>query len=225
MTTQLKDHRYDFPLPKLGEKKRKAAKVELTDNGYFKVYFPKEVIAMFGLKPDGHAYGTTLNEAVRSFEFKIEDYKNAIQTQDRKRVIVVRFLFNQPYKVGFGHHTQLARTDHGHWNNNAGQYGLALDYEVLWQIGEKIYEVPIQEDNGRIYGPPTYRYSLPFNDRAYNVMDWTEERDQFLFAMVNRLDGLVDQLRAFFGKNMLENMTMAIENGGVMPALPAPEGG
>jgi hypothetical protein len=41
MTTQLKDHRYDFPLETLGEKKRRAAKVELTDNGFFKIYYPK----------------------------------------------------------------------------------------------------------------------------------------------------------------------------------------
>lgn len=222
MTTQLKDHRYDFPLEKLGEKKRRAAKVELTDSGFFKIYYPKEVVEMFGLQQTDHSYGSTIREAVNVFERQIEKYKNTIQAGKREKVIVVRYLYNKPYDQGFGGTYQLQRGDHGHWRDDAGRYGLALDFEVMWRIGDSLYDVPI-DDDGSIFGPPHHRYRYPIADRAYHVLDWTEEREQFLFNMTGTLEGLIRRLNSFFGDDLAANMTKAIASGGGLNALPAPQ--
>jgi hypothetical protein len=223
MTTQLKDYRYDFPLEKRGEKKRRAAKVEVTDNGYFKIYFPKEVVQRFNLSND-YASGSTLNEAIGSFGRQMEDYKNAVQTEKREQVIVVRYLFNKPYDQGFGGTYQLGRKDsHFSHQDDAGRYGLALDYEVLWRIGNGIYEVPIDERNGRVYGEPHHRYHYPIANKAYHVIDWTEEREQFFSKMTMGLENMIARLNQFFGDDLLANMTKAIAAGGGFASLPAPE--
>lgn len=224
MATELKDHVYDFPKEALGEKTRRKAKVRLLDSGYFTIDYPKEVATMFDMAAKhAHAYGATLREAVSMFERKIEDYKNAIQTEKREKVILVQFLFNSPGGSPLQSVVQLSRDDHGHWNDGAGRFALALDYQVLWRIGNAIYDVPI-DDNGRVYGPPHHVKRLPIEDRAYNVIDWTEEREAFLSNMVMSMEGLTQRLRQFFGKDLLANMTRAIESGGGLAALPAPKG-
>lgn len=223
MATELKDHTYDFPKEKIGEKTRRKARVTLEDNGYFKITYPKEVGVMFNID-DKHlyAYGTTLNDAERMFDRQMTDYKNAIQTQKRKKVILVQFLFNSPGGSPLESHRSLKRDDHGHWSDPAGRFALSLDYKVLWQIGESLFDVPIDDRNGRVYGEPHHVKRLPIQDRAYNVLDWTEEREAFLSNMVMSLEGLTGRMRHFFGKNLLENMTKAIATGGGLTALPAP---
>lgn len=227
MATQLKDYRYDFPLEKRGEKKRRAAKVEVTGEGYFKIYFPKEVVAWFSLKTE-YAFARSLGEATGNFNRQIEDYKNAIQTASRKKVIVVTYLYNKPYDDGgFGGTYQLGRSGYtSSFDDHIGKYALALDYEVIWQIGDALYEVPIDGDEatGRVYGAPNLLYRLPVDkSKGKFVLDWTEEREQFFWNMTKGLESMVARLNQFFGDDLLANMTKAIAAGGGFASLPAPE--
>lgn len=224
MSTDLKDHIYDFPKEKIGEKTRRKAKVVLTDAGFFKIDYPKEVAKMYGMADkDAHAYGNTLRDAESMFARRLTDYKNAVQTENRKKVILVQFLFNSPGGSPLESRRSLTRDDHGHWSDPAGRFALSLDYRILWQINESLFDVPIDDRNGHVYGEPTHVKRLPLEDRAYNVIDWTEEREAFLSNMVMSMEGLTSKLRQFFGKNLLENMTLAIATGGGLAALPAPE--
>lgn len=221
MATELKDFRYDFPLEKIGEKKRRAAKVTLSDAGFFIIVYPKEVVAVF--PSADHAYGSTLRDAESMFLRQIERYKNAIQTEKREKVILVQFLYNLPGNSPLESRRQLQRADHGHWRDHAGEYGMTVKYEVMYRINGHLYDVPI-DDDGSIYGAPHHRFTLPINDHAYSVLDWTEDREQFLSRMCYGLEDFIGKMRTFFGSNLLDHMTLAIEKGGnFMAALPAPE--
>jgi hypothetical protein len=221
--TPLADYRYDFPLEKLGEKKRRAAKCRLTASGYFLIDYPPEVVKMFGMAAkDATAYGMTLGEAQATFDRKIGQYKNAIQTEKREKVIVVKFLYNTPGGSPLESVNSLCRADHGKWNDGAGRHALALDYEVMYRIGNALWDVPINDD-GSVTNAPHYRHRYPMEDRAYQVLDWTEEREEFLSRMTLTLDDLVHRLKHFFRGDLLANMTRAIEQGGGLAALPAPE--
>lgn len=227
MATQLADYRYDFPLEDRGKKKRRAAKVEITGEGMFKIYYPKEVIQWFGLKTE-YAFARSLGEATGSFERQIEDYRNAVQTANREKVIVVTYLYNMPYADGgFGGTYQLGRSGYtSAHDDHIGKYGLSLDYEVVWKIGDSLYMVPIDGDEktGRVYGAPHHLYRLPLDqNKGKYLLPWTEEHEQFFSNMVMGLESMTARLNKFFGDDLLANMTKAIAAGGGFASLPAPE--
>jgi hypothetical protein len=155
------------------------------------------------------------------FERKIEDYKNAIQTEKRERVIVVRFLYNKPYDEALEERTNSSEA--------ITVTGKMKPVATLWRSTMRscggsepacsmFRSMTMAASSGRRTTATDSRSGI----KAYHVLDWTEEREQFLFQMVNSLEGLIRRLNGFFGDDLVQNMTKAIASGGGLNALPAP---
>lgn len=185
--------------------------------GVFKIKLPDEVVAIFGCEP--FVWAMTLHEVQNNFARKLELYHAETRSRVAEPMLVIHWAYNKPSKSAsnvYGHRGLGS----GFIGARAPDLGLALAYEVLHKIGNSLFELNIDEDKNAAFAMPSHRMSVKEKDRI--IIPWTQEREAFIANMVDSMTRLIDGCNEFFGKNILENMTKAIESGMGGFMLPAP---
>lgn len=222
-STKVKDYRYKLPGLTLDDAKRKVVAVYLnTDSGIFTMRLPEEVVGILG--GTGIVSDRDMNTCIREFDRLIDKYENTIRTQSAKPVIVIWWVYNKPKPKDAPFNTAVTYQIGGSFSSDrAPDLAMGLEYEVLYQIGNGLYELAVDERNGDVYGKPHHRMSLPAKGRK--VMDWTQEREAFIANMVKSMQGLIERVNHFFAADFIANIDLAIESGASALALPAPPKG
>lgn len=219
--TKVKDYSYKLPGIMLADAVKKKVAVMLSpDSGIFTMKLPEEVASLLG--GNDYVSDRDMNTCIREFDRRIEKFHWIIRTTAAKPVIVIWWAYNKPVPEGspanLRPHVGIGGDS---LRDTEPSTALGLEYEVMYQIGEALYDVHVDEATGQIYGMPHHRMSLPAKGRK--VMPWTEERERFVENMVKAMEGLIDKVQAFFGQAFIENIDRAIETGVSALALPAPQ--
>jgi hypothetical protein len=220
--TKIKD--YSFKIPTADRAVVKPSKVSIylnSDTGVFTISVPELIRTTLGLH-DIPVSARELRDLTNAFDRIIDKYRNFILAEGRTKVIVINYLRNFPGRYsdgtlsnGFG--TQPELHSNRQWEP-APSVAMAVGYEVLYQINDQIYDVPIDEITGEPFGPPNHRYAAA----GKKVMNWTQEREDFFFNMREGLGAMIERVNAFFSSDYIANIDRAIAYGGSALSLPAP---
>lgn len=204
------------PQPDLSKSKERVSVRFHADSGDFEILLPGHIaLAVAGHKAARHNFfaslgsvrAPTLAEVEGSFKHCCAAYEEILRTEQRKRVIFVRYQRNRmvgdpPYRA---EQIPFALTP-----------ALGLDFEVLWSAGGRLYR---QHDADS----PLESAGVSEDSReGAHVIDWTPEREAFFERLHNSLCGLIERLDVFM-RDAASNVDLAIAAGTAGLLLPGPE--
>lgn len=148
---------------------------------------------------DNRITAYSLNVIVQGFADLSTAYEHEMRETLKKKVIRFTFKCNTKWD---GEHQ--AKND----ISFCGTPAVHIDYEILYQIGDQLYERVGDEDHSTLH----YRGSAKearFRDGEAVTVDWTEEREAFFENMRASLVSLIHRVDAF-QQNLLVNVDRAI---------------
>lgn len=232
--TKVRDYRFSVPMVGVAARKATAQVLLDTETGIFQIELPKEVVTV--LKRENIVTGRELNVMLREFDRVLEKYGSIIRAEGREKVIVLNYKKNWPGRDSngdiFTFSVGMKKELGGSFSfDQTPNLGMALDYEVLWKIGDRgIFEIIFCDDDETPAGDPAWRYAA--EPKEMKVIPWCEEREAFFAAMRDGLGSMIERMNRFFSGDFISNVDRAIAHGGNglalpsrQPALPSPDEG
>lgn len=160
---------------------------------------PEDFINLTGVK----TYGYTTESALRDAMYPAAQSYKELSTKRRKVIVYICRASEEltMNKIDKGHYQgtrigvskKIARFDFSQFNC-LSQFG--IDFEIMYEVsrsdGVTYYNIDkngIQKSHGRALS------------REFQVIEWTQQREDFFASIVNAMQNLVLQLSTFFDKN------------------------
>lgn len=220
-------------------------KVYLRNGDTFVIYMPEHIADMTEALPIYAAqsasqvryriYSTkreitspVADEVMTAYARLLREYTEATNLANATKVIIVTFNKNLPYRDDRPHiFTSSSGTLAGGFGGDISfsqPPAISLQMDILWRNGDKLFrrhEPHYKDEQPRLVSAG----SIPVVDR-YNksraMLDWTQEREDFLRGTINKITELGFLLTDFFG-DLETNITYALTQGGGNLALPPPK--
>ncbi len=172
-------------------KHRSASVILNTEGGMFDMTLPEEVYRLTNTR---NVFDFTLGGVVSKFTTQIEKYEAQLRASDRKRIILVYYAYNYGGKQSFNErHVGIGGTFS---SDKVPVDAIGLEYDLMWQIGDSLYDIHFNDD-GTPAGNPVHRHRLPVS-KGYHIIEWTQEREDFLERMVDGMRRTINQMKDFF---------------------------
>jgi hypothetical protein len=189
------------------------------DTGMFTIYdgphmYPA-VQGRINLKANDVRIGDTyitsqrLNAITQAFDDICVKYTNEMRELQKRKVIRFTFKRNTPWDK----ESDRPAADDIHF---CGTPAIHFTYEVLYRVGDTLYEKPDDDINLQYRGSAT---EGRFRDGDAITVDWTEEREKFFNNMQASLLTLIHRVDDF-QKNLLTNVDRAIAGGALLLEKP-----
>lgn len=150
---------------------------------HFAIRLPDHIAAT--LKHADHVTNASYNGVVGDLRREFDRYRQLLRQDAKKRVILVFFGAQCVENV------PGARRLH-----NAGNDAIQFRYDVLWQVGDKLYSQYDVDSDLKLVGD--VRSKFPSENEGRYVLDWTAEREVFFEAMAGGMLTLIRRLSDFF---------------------------
>lgn len=214
------------------------------DDGLFYIYVPEHITSYMPTVDHytgkssyngraGYVTSPVMDEAMRTYQGVLDEYKRRRQDEARVKMIRVEFAANHP---GRSQYTQEKLEG----ISFCGRPAIFLKHEVVWKVNDGLYhisdrEMARAEKEGTI-PHMTWVCAVPgkehYQQRTQKtfIMDWTEEREAFFVKMHGDMKWLIEACMAMLFGDTQANVDKLIAGGGFLslgsnaaPALPAPD--
>lgn len=208
--------------------------VYLNAEAFFVIYpgeHVAQVIGQHARKPDafnafeGHVASRTFEGARDAAKSCWTLYENILKESGKAQVLLISFKAN---RMGEGDHVGVG--DRPSRISFCANQAVQFHYQKVWRSGDQLYSQrsaaePLRflKNISDVRGQPGSR---SYGSEWYMV-EWTQEREDFLASIDAALADLIARLSGFFGHGdgtqaLLENLDRAVAGGTSPLALPAP---
>lgn len=204
-------------------------------DGLFVIHLPEHIRAMLGAlescrrqgsaggphihERSGECRSNTLDGVMGLHKTVLAQYTEAIKLSDARRAIEVRLKKNVPWREG-----RPDRTGSGHAAvgggfgetiSFCGSPALFMNFRVLWRVNDDLYQRHETEAYGErpAYSILSYAGRVKEGGSETVVIEWTQEREDFLAGVVTKITDLAWLLSDFLG-DAETNLTHALTAGG-----------